>query len=132
MPPNEGTTAAAPSSLETANTPSHLTEEMAMQVMRVFGPQNQYEPTQAQVDKILALQEKGMDYTHEERMKISPKQKIEIGILIFGSIILCGVFVLCLLFAKEYLGQLVSGIVGLITGSFGGYGLGKSKTKKEE
>lgn len=33
----------------------------AMQIMNA----NSYTPTQAQVDKMLSLQEKGMDYTHQ-------------------------------------------------------------------
>ncbi|MFH1620739.1 MAG: hypothetical protein ABIB04_01500 [Patescibacteria group bacterium] len=133
MPGNEENEEVIPASAtKPQSSQQGITDEVAMHVMRIFGNQNQYEPTQAQVDKILSLQEKGMDYTHEERTRVSPKQKLEVTVLIVGAILLLIVFILCLFSAKEYLGEVVSGIVGLLAGSFGGYGFGKSKTKKDE
>jgi len=109
-----------------------VTEEMGIQMMRLFGSQNQYQPTQAQVDKILALQEKGMDYTHQERTKISPKQLSGLIVLGVAVAVLLAIFFSCLFWAKELLGEVVAGMVGLLTGGIGGYGIGKSTEKKDE
>lgn len=105
-----------------------IDENVTAQILQIFGNQsNQYVPTQAQVDKILDLQEKGMDYTHEERKNFSPKQKMEITFFLSAVVILVVVFVLCLFFAKEYVGEIVSGLIGFIAGGAGGYGIAKSK-----
>jgi hypothetical protein len=109
-----------------------MTDETTMQILRIFNAQNQYEPTQAQVDKILLIQEKGLDYAHQERMRVSPKQKIELVLFLAGLFVLVLIFVLCLLYAKEYLGEIVSGIVGLVAGVLGGYGYGKSQQEAQD
>ncbi len=107
-----------------------IDEKVTAHIMQIFGNQaQQYVPTQGQVDKILELQEKGMDYTHEERKNFSPKQKIELIIFIAVIVVVFFIFVLALFFAKEYLGEIISGAVGFIAGGAGGYGFA-SKSKK--
>lgn len=107
-----------------------IDETVTAHMMQVFGEQNkQYIPTQAQVDKILALQEKGMDYTHKERTTWSPKQTIELIVFAIIIITLIGIFTLTLFYAKEYLGEVISGMVGLLAGGAGGYGYGRSHAK---
>jgi hypothetical protein len=131
-PPNSDNGNEIVSSSSESHPEGGITEEMGMQIMRYFGPQNQYQPTQAQVDKILALQEKGMDYTHKERTKISPKQVTGLIVLGIGVVVLLAIYFSCLFYAKEFLGEVIAGIVGLLTGGLGGYGIGKSMDKKDE
>ncbi len=50
---------------------SSVNETVLAQMLSIAGGQHQYVPTQAQVDKLLSLQEKGMEYTHDERTRIS-------------------------------------------------------------
>lgn len=110
-----------------------IDEVVTAHMLRIFGDQKQqYVPTQSQVDKILALQEKGMDYTHKERTNSSPKQKIELIIFIVIIIVILIIFSLSLFFAKEYLGEIISGIAGFLAGGAGGYGFAKSKNKNND
>jgi len=105
-----------------------IDENVTAHMMQIFGNQaQQYVPTQAQVDKILGLQEKGMDYTHEERTKYSPKQKTELTIFIIVLFVMLIIFILSLFFAKDYIGEVIYGAVGFLAGSAGGYGYGRSK-----
>ena len=105
-----------------------INENVTAHMMQIFGNQTQqYVPTQAQVDKILDLQEKGMDYTHKERTKFSPRQITELTMFVAVILILLAVFVLSLFFAKEYLGEIISGAVGFLAGGAGGYGFAHSK-----
>ena len=106
----------------TDNNPFNETVQAHM--LQIMG-QQQYVPTQTQVDKILALQEKGMDYTHQERCVSSPQQKFIFISFIIATLILLIIFTLTLFFAKEYLSQVVSGIFGILAGSGLGYGYGK-------
>lgn len=58
------------------STPTVLSEAVQANLLQIFGDGGStYKPTEAQVDRILALQEKGMDYTHDERTSVSPRQK---------------------------------------------------------
>lgn len=50
-----------------------LSEHVALRMMQIGSGQS-YTPTSEQVDKILSLQEKGMDYTHSERIQFLPSQ----------------------------------------------------------
>lgn len=101
-----------------------IDENATAHMMQIFGSQaQQYMPTQAQVDKILALQEKGMDYTHKERTEYSPKQKTELTMFIIVLFVMLIIFILSLFFAKEYLGEIISGTVGFLAGGAGGYGV---------
>lgn len=119
------TSSSAASSDQEARRGTLIDETVTAHLLQIFGNQSQqYTPTQSQVDKILELQEKGMDYTHDERTHFSPKQWMNLGVLFITVSALLLVFLSCLFFAKEYLGEVVSGIVGLLAGSFGGYGLG--------
>jgi hypothetical protein len=112
------------------NSPSGPTQEQhfmatAMQIMNA----NSYTPTQAQVDKMLALQEKSMDYVHHERTHFSPKLISTLLILVGIAIVFVGIFVFCVFYAPQYASQIISGFLGLVTGGVGGYGLGSKKTK---
>jgi hypothetical protein len=98
-------------------------------MLQIMG-QQQYVPTSAQVDKILELQEKGMDYTHDERTRVSPQQKLAFSAFVIVAVILVAVFVLTLFFAKEYISQVISAVLGLVAGGAGGYGIGKSRSNK--
>lgn len=98
----------------------------AMQIMSA----NSYTPTQAQVDKMLSLQEKGMDFTHHERTHFSP-QLISTLLAVGGlALIIVGLFVFCVFYAPEYASQIIALGIGLITGSVGGYGYGSRAKKK--
>lgn len=126
--PNDNETQLVDHTEKAKNTGPLIDENVTAHMMQIFGsPAQQYVPTQAQVDKILALQEKGMDYTHEERTMCSPIQKIEFTVFLVVVLVLLIIFVLSLFFAREYLGEIISGIVGLFAGGAGGYGYAKSK-----
>jgi hypothetical protein len=99
----------------------------AMQIMNA----NQYTPTQAQVDKMLALQEKGMDYTHNERIHFSPALISALSVFGFLIIVLVGLFVFCVFYAPQYASQIISLAIGLATGGLGGYGYGSTRGKKK-
>lgn len=105
-----------------------IDETVTAHMMQIFGNQSQqYMPTQAQVDKILDLQEKGMDYTHEERTKFSPIQKTDLIVIIVVIITFLIIFALSVFYAKEYVGEIIAGMIGVLTGGLGGYGMGRSK-----
>lgn len=109
------------------------TNEIFMaQAMKIFGTQKHYSPTEAQVDKILAMQEKGMDYTHKERTELSPKQKIELVAVIVVVLVLLTVFIFSVFYAKEYLSEIITGLVAFLTGGAGGYGFAKGRGKGDE
>lgn len=131
---NHKTQVVSPSGQKEESTGTLIDETVTAHLLHIFGNQSQqYSPTQLQVDKILELQEKGMDYTHDERTHFSPKQWMNLGVLLITVLALLFVFVLSLFFAKEYLGEIVSGLVGLLAGSFGGYGMGsRSKVKSND
>jgi len=111
-------------SLDQSNQDNPFNETVQAHMLQIMG-QQQYIPTQSQVDKILAIQEKGMDYTHQERCQNSPHQKIIFISFIMAIITLLVIFTLTLFFAKEYLSQVVSGVFGILAGSGIGYGYGK-------
>ena len=68
----------------------------------------------------IALQEKGMDYTHKERTCYSPRQKMDtIGFCVV-IIVLVGVFVFSVFYVPQYLSQIISGTFGLLGGAAGG------------
>ncbi|MCK4635333.1 MAG: hypothetical protein KAT32_00565 [Candidatus Moranbacteria bacterium] len=105
-----------------------IDETVTAHMMQIFGNQSQqYMPTQSQVDKVLDLQAKGMEYTHEERTKFSPIQKTELTVIIVVIITFLIIFTLSIFFAKEYVGEIIYGMIGILTGGLGGYGLGRSK-----
>ena len=66
-------------------------------------------------------------FTHKERTKFSPRQITELTMFVAVILILLAVFVLSLFFAKEYLGEIISGAVGFLAGGAGGYGFAHSK-----
>lgn len=100
---------------------TEINETVTARMLQIAGAKNDYIPTQAQVDKILELQEKGMDYTHDERTRFSPKRKADLILAIIVIVTFLIIFILALFFAKEYLGEIITGFVGLLTGGIGGY-----------
>jgi len=101
-------------------------ETMAMQAMQIITG-NQYNPTTEQVDKMLALQEKSMDYTHKDTHTFLPKDILEVGKFVFVILIGVGLFVFATFKAEEYLGEIASALLGLLAGGGIGYGYGAKK-----
>ena len=87
-------------------------------------------PTPGQVEKMLGLFEKNMDYQHKENMAFLPKDILTVGCYVLALLILLSIFILCVFFAKEYLGEIVSGFLGLAAGGGLGYGFGMRKNNK--
>ena len=106
-------------------------ETVAMQVMQIMSG-NQYNPTNAQVDKMLALQEKSMDYTHKDTHTFLPKDILEISKFAFVILVGVGLFVFATYKAPQYLGQIASALLGLIAGGGIGYGYGSRKKNNTE
>lgn len=110
-----------------------IDETVTAHLLQIFGNQTQaYMPTQAQVDRILALQEKEMDYAHEERRHLSPRQKIQLFAFFVITVVFLTLFFACLFYAPEYLGEVITGAIAFAAGSAGGYGIAKSKQKQAE
>lgn len=101
-------------------------ETMAMQAMQIITG-NQYNPTTEQVDKMLALQEKSMDYTHKDTHTFLPKDILEVGKFVFVILVGVALFVFATFFAEEYLGEIASALLGLLAGGGIGYGYGAKK-----
>lgn len=87
-----------------------------------------YKPSEKQVDKILELREKAMDYTFKERTSLHPKDILK-TITLFG-VILSFLIILWITVenAPEYTDAVIASIISLVGGGFTGYGLGRSKT----
>lgn len=67
---------------------SVMTEQFQAHMLQMFGDaSNTYKPTESQVDKILALQEKGMDYTHAERTKLLPQHIMGIVLVLVALLL---------------------------------------------
>lgn len=91
----------------------------SVMLQKVLG-ENSFSPTEKQVDEILSQRRKVYDYIHDDKKTDSYDKKFYfIGALI-GSLV---VTILVLFFAKEFLTQIIS----LIIGAFGGYGIGKAQ-----
>ena len=108
-----------------------VSEAVTAQMLQIFGDQGgRYKPTEAQVDKILALNEKGMDYTHKERTSFSPTQKIEVGVFVSVVIALVAILWIVVSKAPDYLGETITGIIGFLTCGFGGYSFAKTRNSR--
>lgn len=59
-------------------------ESIVAMALEQFG--HEYKPTEAQFDKMIALREKAMDYTHDERMNMTSQQKVDI--FVFGGVVI--------------------------------------------
>lgn len=106
----------------------HGVESTVMQALQVITG-NQYNPSSAQVDRFLDLQEKGMDYTHKDNHTFLPKDILEAGKFVFVVMVIVGVLVFSTFYAKEYLGEIISGIFGLLAGGGVGFSIGSSRQK---
>lgn len=103
---------------------SESEKSMTVLMQKVMGGEGSFEPNEEQVDEILAQKSKIIDYVHQDKLRDSKDRRFYfLGILIA----LVTVVLLVLFFAKEYLTQIVS----LIVGAFGGYGVGKSQQSKD-
>lgn len=129
-PPSESEVLNTPSNNQTPPNRPLIDETVTAHLLQIFGNQSQqYVPTQAQVDKIIGLQEKGMDYTHQERTCFSPKQKIETGVFVLVVFLMVGMFVFSVYKAPQYTGEILAGIIGFFGGGLSGYGYANSKKR---
>jgi hypothetical protein len=92
-------------------------------IQQAMGNPNAYKPTKEQVDKILALDEKTIDYTREDKKDAFSKYKIENKKEIFYFITVLGVLALVVIFKPEYSSQALSALLG----GLGGYGFRNQK-----
>ena len=107
-----------------------MNERVVAQMLEI-STGKQYIPTPGQIDRMLSLYEKDMDYTHEENKTYLPKDILGfITFLVIIAVVLA-VFIFSAFYAKEYLGEIVSAILGLVAGGAGGYSYGMSKFKKK-
>lgn len=85
-----------------------------------------YKLTEEQLDKMIAFEEKKLDYAHKERTQVLPQHRFDINRNLFLTFTILGsfliVFMLVLAFAPEHVDKLISLFAGLL----GGYGFGKS------
>lgn len=79
-------------------------------------------PTEKQVDEILSQRRQVHDMIHKDGIRESNDKKYYFTVIIIAS---CVVIVLVLFFAREFLTQVLS----LIIGGLGGYGIGKNQQK---
>lgn len=107
-------------------------ETFMAHVMQIMGSNGSYKPTERQIDKILELQEKGMDYTYKERTNFSPALITEIGLILLIVLTFFGLLFFVKQAAPEYLGETITGFIGVLAGGLGGYGYGKVKGQKED
>ena len=91
----------------------------SVMLQKVLG-ENQFTPTEKQVDEILSQRSKVYDYIHEDKKIDSADKKFYFKWALVGSLV---VVILVLFFANEFLTQIIS----LIIGAFGGYGIGKAQ-----
>lgn len=115
-----------------SNQNGHFSEAMQAGMMQIFGDQEAYKPTKSQVDKMLALQEKGMDYTHAERTMFQPKQVLEVVVFVAILLFIAGVLTLVIFKAPQYTGEAISSVIGLLGGGGIGYGVGLKKRNSED
>ncbi len=91
----------------------------SIMMQKVLG-ENSFTPTEKQVDELLAQRNKVYGFIHEDKKIDSYDKKFYfIGALIASLVII----ILVLFFAKEFLTQILS----LLIGAFGGYGIGKAQ-----
>ncbi len=79
--------------------------------------------TSEHIDKFFDMQEKGMDYQYKD----TKSKRIFISVLVIIVLIVLIVLVVLLKNNTDVLIQLVTPIISLVVGAFGGYGYGKSK-----
>ena len=66
-------------------------------------------------DFMLALHEKGMEYTHKERTTYLPKDIMHMTTYLFTALLVVAVFVFSVFYAKEYLGEIISATLKAIS-----------------
>lgn len=132
MPDREVSEAEVVNAPRVGNRSSQVSEAMQAGMLQIFGDQEPYKPTKAQVDKMLALQEKGMDYTHKERTMWQPRQVS--NLIVFSIIVfaLLGIIALTAWLAKEYIGQVITGTVAFLAGGAGGYGFANRHKQSDD
>lgn len=105
-------------------------ETVTAHLMQIMGA-NRYRPTEAQVDKMLALQEKGMDYTYNERTKFNAPLIYNLIIILIIIVSAGAAFVFTAIKIPQYLDVVIAGLISFLTGGAGGYGLGRSQSRKD-
>jgi len=106
-----------------------LNDSVMAHFMQIAGTQS-YQPTQAQVDKMLEMQEKGMDYTFKERNTFTAERITRLVVFFAVLLTFIGVFVFATYKVPQYLGEIISGMVGFLTGGVGGYGYAQTRKSK--
>lgn len=88
-------------------------------LMRGMVGENAFVPTERQVDEMLAQRREVHNFIHEDKKMESKDNRFYFG----WTILVCLLIVMFVLFfAKEFLTQVLS----LIVGAFGGYGFGRT------
>lgn len=110
---------------------SQPSETVTAHLMQIMG-NNRYKPTESQVDKMLALQEKGMDYSFQERTKFTAPIVSKLVIIVIGFVFVGGLFVYTATYLPEYIDVVLAALISFGTGSVGGYGFGTRKISNSE
>jgi hypothetical protein len=97
-------------------------------IQQAMGNPNAYKPTKEQVDKILALDEKTIDYVREDKKEAHSKYRLDSQKEIFYFITIIGILLIIIIFKSEYTSQALS----VLLGGIGGYGFrGQKESSKE-
>ncbi|MDQ5953199.1 MAG: hypothetical protein QG551_427 [Patescibacteria group bacterium] len=98
---------------------SERSDNMSMLLQKVIGTDS-FNPTEQQVDEVLSQRRQVLSYVHEDRKQESTDKKFYFTLTLVATTV---IILLVLFFAKEYLTQVLS----LIIGGLGGYGIGKTQ-----
>jgi hypothetical protein len=109
---------------------NHSQETLSVLLAQASGG-NSYQPTEKQVDKLLELREKSMDYISKERTSLLPKDVLKFLTLIAFLIALLVIFIFVILKTPEYTETVLVGIIGFIGGGVGGYGIGSKNSNTD-
>lgn len=122
--PKENAEVVVPTTGQDMDSTPVINENVIAHIMQIVGSQS-YQPTQAQVDKMLAMQEKGMDYTFKERNTFTADRITKLIVLV----VFVGIYVFSVYTVPQYVGEIISGMIGFLTGGIGGYGYAQSRRK---
>ena len=92
---------------------------LSVMLQKVVG-EGSFTPNEKQVDEILSQRGRVYDYIHADKKQNSFDNRFYFAGALLASLI---IVVLVLFFAKEFLTQVIS----LIIGAFGGYGIGRAQ-----
>lgn len=103
--------------------------EEFMQMIVSSMNQTSYKPTEAQVDKILLLEEKKMDYAYKSQMTIPAKYKWDYYKDLIYLALSISVLCLVLIYKPEFTTEVLTLVIGLLGGGAVGYTRGKDSVK---